>query len=119
MTKYQIENTTSGQILGVYEGADGDAAIRAMLADAGDENPPGDDLVAVKVAAKPTFTDAANENIRECGLTGEDFERDVSKVRSGRLSREDLLLACLEGADDDRAQGWRDYVSAVVEAATS
>ena len=35
MAQYEIEQTATGIILGVYEGEDADEAIRAMLADAG------------------------------------------------------------------------------------
>jgi hypothetical protein len=58
------------------------------------------------------FTAAALENIEESGLA-DSVEDDVQKIRDGRLIRESLLLACLDGAEDDRVQGWRDYVAAV------
>ncbi len=35
MHRYEIIQSTSGASLGIYEGEDEDAAIRAMLADAG------------------------------------------------------------------------------------
>ena len=42
---------------------------------------------------------------------------DVNAIREGRQSAESLLVACLDGADEDREEGWRDYVSAVALAA--
>lgn len=53
------------------------------------------------------FTSDALLNIEE---TDADVLGDLAKVRDGSLSLENLLLACLDGADDDRVQGWRDYV---------
>lgn len=41
---------------------------------------------------------------------------DVSACVAGRTSAE-LLAACLDGADEDRVQGWEEYVSAVTAAA--
>jgi hypothetical protein len=35
MKNYEIENTTSGAVLGIYEGIDELAAYRSMLVDAG------------------------------------------------------------------------------------
>lgn len=49
MTTYEIENTSSGQILGTYEADSPEAAIRAMLADAGCTDEPDPDLVATEV----------------------------------------------------------------------
>jgi hypothetical protein len=37
-------------------------------------------------------------------------------MRHGSITAESLLAHCLDGADADRADGWRDYVAAVVEA---
>jgi hypothetical protein len=50
MKTYSIENTTSGAVLGTYKADSEDAAIRAMLADAGCADEPEADLVAVEVA---------------------------------------------------------------------
>jgi hypothetical protein len=33
------------------------------------------------------------------------------------MTRDELLAHCLDGADEDRREGWEDYVSAVVAAA--
>ena len=60
------------------------------------------------------FTPAALENIEE---TDADVLADLAKVRSGVLSREMLLIACLDGADDDRVRGWRDYVEEICRVA--
>lgn len=54
MPHYRIENTTSGDDLGVYSGATEQEAIDAMLLDAGHVNGPGDveetdDLVLTEV----------------------------------------------------------------------
>jgi hypothetical protein len=50
------------------------------------------------------------------GEAGADVAADVARVRGG-LSRGQLLEECLAGADDDRVDGWHDYVRAVVAAA--
>lgn len=55
---------------------------------------------------EPDFTDAALENIAE---TGADWAHDLERLRDG-MTESDLLALCLEGADADREQGWREYV---------
>lgn len=59
------------------------------------------------------FSKAAQENIDE---TSTDVAADLAALRSGQHTRESLLAHCLDGADDDRAEGWRDYVSALCDA---
>jgi hypothetical protein len=49
---YRIENRTSGAYLGEYPGEDADAAIRAMLVDAGCPDAPADDIRAVQVGVQ-------------------------------------------------------------------
>jgi len=44
--KYQIENVETGEILGVYEADTGNEAIAAMMADAGHDGEPADDVIA-------------------------------------------------------------------------
>ena len=61
------------------------------------------------------MTKAAAENVRETGIDPLD---DVDDVREGRHTEESLLDLCLDGAADDRVDGWRDYVAAVVAAAS-
>lgn len=56
------------------------------------------------------MTAAAAECVREAGV---DVAADLARVHSG-TSKDELLDECLSGADDDRVQGWRDYVRAVV-----
>jgi hypothetical protein len=56
----------------------------------------------------------AATNVAEAGV---DVAADVMAIRSGTLTGETLLSECLDGADDDRIHGWRDYVSSVVIAA--
>lgn len=50
MKTFRIENTTSGLVMGEYQGETADEAIRAMLIDAGaaDEQP-ASDLIAYEV----------------------------------------------------------------------
>lgn len=48
---------------------------------------------------------------------GADVDADVAAIRSGATTREALLAHCLDGAVDDRVDGWREYVSAVCAAA--
>lgn len=60
------------------------------------------------------FTRAAAENIQETGCDPAD---DVDALRSGEHTRESLLAHCLDGADENRIQGWHDYVDAIADAA--
>lgn len=57
------------------------------------------------------FTFAAIDNIEE---TGADWTRDLERLRAGETTAAALLELCLEGADEDRVQGWRDYVDGLV-----
>lgn len=63
--------------------------------------------------ATPSLTPAALANLAE---TGTDYRRDLAALRSGATTEEALLEHCLDGADDDRVEGWREYVSALVAA---
>lgn len=60
------------------------------------------------------FSRAAQLNIEETGAVP---SRDVEALVSGEHTAESLLAVCLYGADDDRVQGWHDYVDAVADAA--
>jgi hypothetical protein len=60
------------------------------------------------------FTHAAMQNIEE---TGADVADDLEAMIAGTHTRETLLAFCLEGADEDRVEGWRDYVLALEIAA--
>jgi len=66
---------------------------------------------------KINLTPAALDNLAECGLDDHDVSVDVQSVRDGTLTADKLLKVCLDGADADRVQGWREYVFAVVAAA--
>lgn len=61
------------------------------------------------------LTDAARENVAE---TGADVDADVAGLLSGEWTRETLLAHCMVGADADRVEGWEEYVSQVVAAAS-
>lgn len=63
--------------------------------------------------AQIQFSEAAQQNIDE---TGADYEVDLYELRTGRITAESLLAHCLDGAGEDREQGWRDYVAALVAA---
>jgi hypothetical protein len=54
----------------------------------------------------------AQLNVQESGVVPQD---DIDALRSGEHTAESLLAYCLDGADDDRVQGWKEYVSAVVD----
>jgi hypothetical protein len=56
------------------------------------------------------LTVAAADFVRECGV---DVESDLRQLLAGRSTRETLLTGSLDGADDDRVEGIREYVSAV------
>ena len=54
------------------------------------------------------FTRAALENIEE---TNANWRVDLARLRDGSLTAAALLEFCLDGAEPDREQGWREYVS--------
>lgn len=56
------------------------------------------------------FSTAAQQNIDETGCDPQD---DLYRVRVGEQTREGLLSLCLDGAEEDRVQGWRDYVATI------
>lgn len=60
---------------------------------------------------------AARLAMDEVGIDERDFERDVERYSLGRISRNQLLSFVLDGSNEDRVEGWTDYVDAVVEAA--
>jgi len=64
------------------------------------------------------FTRAALMNMLETGITNADLAIDVAALRSGGHTKSSLLAHCLDGADPDRAEGWLDYVNALVEYVT-
>lgn len=52
------------------------------------------------------LTTAALLNVQETGINpSEDLESLI-----GGETAESILARCLDGADDDRVQGWREYV---------
>jgi len=59
---------------------------------------------------------AAQQNVDETGISPNE---DVRRLRVEELTPEDLLEECLRGADEDRVQGWTEYVDAVVAAASA
>ena len=65
------------------------------------------------------FTPAAASNIEETGIDADEIHRDVRSICNGDSSEYALLGRCLDGADPDRVEGWRDYVSAIVAAAAA
>lgn len=65
-----------------------------------------------------TMTDAALRNIEEAGLTVDTIDEDITAIRTWSVTPADLLHRCLDGADDDRVQGWEDYVDEVVRIAS-
>lgn len=61
------------------------------------------------------FTDAAWENLEECAVN---VDQDLATARrKGPQFKGDFLAHCLDGADADREQGWRDYADALFDAA--
>lgn len=61
-----------------------------------------------------TLTRAAAVNVEETGIDPSD---DVQRLRAGEVTPEVLMAECLDGADDDRVDGWREYVDNVADAA--
>ena len=60
------------------------------------------------------MTPAAVENVNE---TSTDVLADLHLLQHDHITPEVLLEMCLNGADEDRRQGWRDYVQAITKAA--
>jgi hypothetical protein len=60
-----------------------------------------------------SFSKPAVENIEESNL---DWGEGLLALQSGRMDPESLLQNCLEGSDEDRTQGWRDYVTNLTSA---
>jgi hypothetical protein len=58
------------------------------------------------------FSQAAQANIDETGAFPLD---DLAQLRSGAQTAASLLEFCLDGADEDRAEGWREYVAALAD----
>lgn len=56
------------------------------------------------------FTPVAQRNIDETGCDPQD---DAHRIRVGEQTREGLLAHCLDGADPDRVEGWREYVATI------
>ena len=82
------------------------AILRCWIGEEGDE-------VAARLFAKTIeFSRAALECIQE---TGTDVGVMLGLLAQGQ-TREEILAYCLEGAEDDRVQGWRDYVDALFAA---
>jgi len=61
---------------------------------------------------KPKFTNEALLNIEE---TCTNYELDLMRIGQLGWTPEEILADCLDGADEDRVQGWHDYVDAIVE----
>jgi hypothetical protein len=66
------------------------------------------------------MTEAAAQCVEETGISPSD-DVDVLRARlhtdRARSAVRNLLDRCLDGADADRVQGWRDYVDAIEAAA--
>ena len=63
------------------------------------------------IIAGVTLSLAAAQNVEELSV---DVAADLDSLRSGLLTAPALLDSCLDGAAEDREQGWRDYVAALV-----
>jgi hypothetical protein len=50
------------------------------------------------------------QNIEESGVS---VREDLQHIRAGLWSESTLLSHCLDGADEDREQGWIEYVDAL------
>jgi hypothetical protein len=57
-----------------------------------------------------SFSKAALESIEETGINPVE---DLERLLMHRVTPAELLEECLQGAEDDREEGWRDYVSAL------
>lgn len=61
-----------------------------------------------------TMSLAAAQNVEETGCSP---RAAIAALQAGLLTREQLLAHCLDGADENRVQGWRDYVEGIAIAA--
>lgn len=74
--KFEIIQTVSGASLGVYEGETGENAIRAMLADAGEDGSPDAGLVA-----RPVITEDATASYGFEGLVDGQWSAEACGVQ--------------------------------------
>lgn len=53
-------------------------------------------------------------SLEEAGMGDEDVSRDVRRRARDEVTEDELLLQCLDGAEDDvRRDAWREYVRAI------
>lgn len=75
---------------------------------------------SIIIAGVP-LTKAAAENLQAVAATkaaqAAEVAQDVSALRRGEKTPAQLLAYCLDGAEPEYVQGWRDYVSAIEAAA--
>jgi hypothetical protein len=64
----------------------------------------------MKTTTAITLSPAAQLNVEETGCDPLD---DLAALRDGRHTAASLLALCLDGADEDRVTGWREYVDAL------
>jgi hypothetical protein len=71
------------------------------------------------VIAGVELSRAAAECIEQMAAPAAAVAADLDALRSGKRTAETLLAHCLDGADEDREEGWREYVDALVDAVSS
>lgn len=110
--KNRIECPECGH-MGPHED-NGSRRLRDLSYCCGDCGTHFDAAQVVEMQLADALTRDAELNIAE---TGCDPFGDVAALAAGRHTVRTLLAHCLDGADQDRVQGWREYVAAVSDAA--
>lgn len=72
-------------------------------------------MITAETIRRFSLTPAAVAALEEAGMTDALVEADLHALTSPDVDCDAaaLLAVCLDGADDDRVQGWRDYVNAL------
>ena len=65
------------------------------------------------------LTHSAIEVLEECGCTDYTVDCDYTDLVGGRQKEAALLANCTDGANNDRVQGWTEYVAALVAKAVT
>jgi len=58
------------------------------------------------------LSELAISNVLETGIS---VREDLAEIRAGAWTRQSFLVHCLDGAEADRREGWRQYVEALFD----
>lgn len=74
--------------------------------------------VIIRSICEPVqLTAAAQANVDETSVTPLDDVYDLRMKHSTHEARQKLLALCLDGADEDRVEGWHEYVAEIARLA--